>query len=166
MAYPANMPQKRGKLTLLARVYSVVRSIAAPVSAGGDPVPLTDASYDPAAALSAQGFETILVGIEVLNGTGQEAVVLEPLFYDVGGVDGSRWRRRLVGASEGTTPLGACVPQQTPPLGAGQDYELRVDGWSLVFLRVVSVTGQQPATAIHLLVRPGRPSLALGMPTG
>ena len=123
MAYPANMPQKRGKLTLLARVYSVVRSLVAPVSAGGDPVALTDASYDPAEALSAQGFETILVGVEVVNGTGQETVVVEPLFYDVGATDGSRWRRRLVGAPEGTPPLGACVPQQTPPLGAGQDYE-------------------------------------------
>jgi hypothetical protein len=164
MSYPSNMPKQRGKQTLLSRVYSVARSIAAPVPAGGDPVPLTDENYDPGAAVSAQGFETLVVGVEVVNGTGQEAVVLEPLFYDVGASDGSRWRRRLVGAAEGTAPIATPVPQQTPALSAGQDCELRVDGWALVFLRIVSVTGAQPATALNLLARPGRPSLALGIP--
>jgi hypothetical protein len=143
-----------------------VRSIGAPAPAGGEPAQLTDANYDPSKALSAQGFDTIFVGAEVLNGTGQETVVLEPLFYDVGGSDGARWRRRLAGAPEGTTPLGAPAPQQTPPLSAGQDYELRVDGWALVYLRVVSVTGGQATTALNILARPGRPTLALGMPVG
>lgn len=144
------------KYTKLANgEFAVVRSAASAIAA--DNVTLTDANIDPAQIVDCTGLDTILVGCEITGGTGP-TMTIEALFRDsdTDVATGSRWKRILLGAAPGVTPaaLGAETTGALAPYT--QLAELRVFGWSRVFLRITAVANATSTTAWAIIAAPGR----------
>lgn len=119
-----------------------------------DSATLTDANIDPTLGLNCWAWDTIWVGVEITLGTNPTATI-EPLFRDADAPDGSRWKRRLMGAAPGVTPAVA-TSQSSGALGANSDLvEFRVAGSPLVYLRVSAVTNATSTTGLKILVAPG-----------
>lgn len=135
---------------------AAVRTIAGAIAA--DNSSLTDANISPDAAVNCQGFETILVGVEITAGSSPTATI-EPLFYDANAADGSRWKRILLGAPPGVT-LASLAAQDTGALDGTAFVEIRVYGCQKVFLRVKAVTNSGSTTALKILAMPGKPRRA------
>jgi hypothetical protein len=131
----------------------VLRSAASVIVA--DSSTLTDANIDPTLAVSCFGLESIFVGVEITGGS-SPTMTFEPLFRDVEAADGSRWRRRLLGALPGVT-LASASAATTGTLSADLSMvELRVFGAEKVFFRCTAVTNDTNTTAWKLLGMPGR----------
>lgn len=129
-----------------------VRSATALLAA--DSATLTDANIDPTLGFSCVGLESIFVGCEITGGS-SPTMTIEPLFRDADAADGARWKRLLVGAPAGVTLTAAAV-QATPAMAPDvQLYELRVYGWSLVYLRITAVANPTSTTAWKILAMPG-----------
>lgn len=125
---------------------------AAAVLLTADSATLTDANIDPTLALNCAGFDTILVGAEIDGGV-NPTLTVEPLFRDEEAPDGSRWKRLLVGARDGITPVASPAAEDTGALGANSDFaELRVFGAGKVFLRVKAVANAAGTTGWRVLV--------------
>lgn len=130
----------------------VVRDVTG-APAVADSGTLTDANISPTLAVNCRGFDTVFVGVELTGGTSPTATV-EPLFRDAEAPDGSRWKRRLLGARPGVT-LAAIAADNTGALGANSDFvELRVHGAEAVFFRISAVANNP--TNIKVLVAPGQ----------
>jgi hypothetical protein len=110
-----------------------------------DNATLTDANFPPAGALDCQSFETVWAQVAI-DGGSSPTMTLEALFRDEDAPDGSRWVRNRDAAGVLTTPA----------LAPGQAFEITVDGWSKVFLRVSAVTNAGSTTGWKILVRPGK----------
>lgn len=133
---------------------ATARAISGAIAA--DSATLTDANFPPASGFSCQGYDTILVGVEIVAGTNPTATV-ELLFRDEEAADGSRWKRLLLGAREGITALASPASETTGALGSNSDFiELRCFGASLVYPRVTAVTNSASTTSMKILVLPGR----------
>lgn len=138
--------------TLSLSSVTAVRTISGVIAA--DNPTLTDANIPPAQALDCSGYETIWVGVEISGGT-SPAAAIEVLVRDADAVDGSRWKKLLVGSPDGVT-LGSAASQKTPALDGTAFYEVRVAGRSNVFLRVDAVTNATNTTAMKILAIPGK----------
>ncbi len=128
---------------LYASRWTTARSASAVIAA--DNSTLTDANIPVAQAIDCSGLETILVRVGITGGSGP-TMTLEALFRDGDAADGSRWVRRVNGSGAITT--AALVP--------GQEYELTVDGWNSVFLRITAVANSGSTTAWSIMARPGK----------
>lgn len=131
--------------------WAIVRAVGGVIAA--DNTSLIDANIAPASGLDCGGYDTILVAAEITAGTNPTATI-EPLFRDQDAVDGSRWKRPLLGAPPGVT-LGAVAAQMSTALGPLDVYEFRVFGHPLIFLRINAVTNSGSTTNINILVRGG-----------
>jgi hypothetical protein len=133
---------------------SIAREIAGVIAA--ENASLVDANYPTSGALGCRGYDTIFVGVEITAGTNPTATI-EPLFRDAEAPDGSRWKRKLLGAREGFTLAAALASEDTGALGSNSDLvEIRVDGAPLVFLRVKAVANAASTSNLKILVQPGR----------
>lgn len=148
-----------------ANVAAVRVLTGSPVTADGsaDPPNATDSAFPPTSSatsvpIDCSGLATIWVACEMSNGgtqlaQGAGSIVLDPLCRDDGAADGFRWKRRGFGAD-----VSATTPTQ-PTLDAGGRWvEIRVDGASLVFPRVHTVTGV--ADTVVILAYPGQPRIS------
>src|SRR5688572_27523259 len=114
--------------TKITEVRTIVGAIAA------ESATLSDANYPVANAINCARFDTIWVNVEIAAGTNPTAT-LEVLIRDEDAADGARWKRMLVGAPPGVT-LAAAASQKTTALTGAAFYEVRVEGRSLVQLRI------------------------------
>lgn len=143
------------KLGLFDEV-SIAREFSGVIAA--DSATLSDANFPVAQAIGCQGYDTILVGVEIDGGASPTCTV-EALFRDGEAADGSRWKRIQLGAPDGVTATALAV-QTTPALTSNGDMvELRVFGRPLVMLRRTAVTNSATTTAMRILVAPGRKRL-------
>lgn len=126
-----------------------------------DSATLTDANIPPTSAVNCAGFETIWIGAEITGGAGP-TMVIEPLVYDADAADGARWRRLQVGAGQGVTAIAAVADQQVTIGPSDEMVEVRVNGATTVFLRVVSVANAAGTTAWKILARAGRTQIIHG----
>lgn len=110
-----------------------------------DNATLTDANIPPSEALDGQSFETIWVRVAI-DGGASPTMTLEALFRDEDAPDGARWVRNRDATGVLTTPA----------LAPGQAFELTIDGWAKVFLRVTAVANAGGTTGWKILVRPGK----------
>jgi hypothetical protein len=140
---------------------SVTEVRAASGAIAGDSATLTDANIPPTSAINCAGFETIWIGAEITGGS-SPTMVIEPLVYDADAADGARWRRLQVGAGQGVAALAATADQQATIGPSDEMAEIRVNGATLVFLRVVSVANSASTTAWKILARAGRTQLIHG----
>lgn len=115
------------------------------VAIAADDTVLTDANIPPSEALDCQSFETIWVRVAI-DGGASPTMTLEALFRDNEAADGARWVRNRDAAGVLTTPA----------LAPGQAFELAVDGWPAVFLRVTAVANPGATTGWRILARPGK----------
>lgn len=118
-----------------------------------DPVaPFTDANYPVANAFDCRGFDTIYLGAEFVGGTNPTAV-FEILKRDPDAADGLRWKTLLIGAPNGITQIGTPISLATPALDGTGMAEMRVDGYSLIYFRLKTLTSTP--TQITILGLPG-----------
>lgn len=142
--------------------FALVRTItSSPLPAGGESATLNDTNFDPTLALNCEGFDTIWLGAEIDGGT-NVSIVVEPLVYDSGASDGSRWRRLLVGSPDGIDTVSALAVSTVTLANDGRMTEVRVDGRSKIFFRLVSTANGTGTTAARLLAMPGRTRLRIG----
>jgi len=123
--------------------WTLVRSGAVAITA--DNATLSDANFPVASALNPQGFETIWVRVDITGGT-NPLMTIEALFRDEDAADNSRWVRNR-------SATGVLV---TPALAPGEAFEVTVDGWAKVFLRITAVANAGSTTAWKILARPGK----------
>jgi hypothetical protein len=145
--------ETRTTLALDVSRMTIVRDISGQIAA--DSTNEIDANLSPDDGLDCRGFDTIWVSVEIAGGT-NPTCKLEPLFRDEGAADGFRWHRTQTIALDGAAVYASPADQQTTALRTSQQYELRVDGWSKVYLRRVAVTNDSGTTAMKILARPGR----------
>lgn len=131
----------------------VVREATAVIAA--ESATLSDANYPVAQALSCEGFDSIFVGVEITGGS-SPTMTIEALFRDAEAVDGARWKRVLLGAKEGITPIATPVAEDTGALDGTAFVELRVFGAKQVMLRVKAVANSGSTTAWKILAAAGR----------
>ena len=152
------MARKHGLRPLGELAAGYARDEAATIAA--DNSTLSDANYPVAKAINCKGFDTILVGAEIVGGA-SPTITFEALFRDAEAADGSRWKRFLLGAKDGITAAASPAAEDTGALGNNSDFaELRVYGHELVFLRAKAVANAAGTTAWKCLVMPGRRSRA------
>lgn len=123
--------------------WQLVRSASATIAA--DSATLTDTNIPPASAINCRGLETLWVRVDITNGT-NPTMTLEALFRDADAADGSRWVRNRDASGVLTTPA----------LAVGQAFEVTVDGWRSVFLRIAAVANATSTTAWAIYARPGK----------
>lgn len=116
---------------------------------------LSDANFPVAQALNCEGFDTILVGVDITAGSAP-TMTIEALIRDGEAADGSRWKRLLLGAKDGITTLGAVAAEDTGALDGTSFVELRVFGAKQVMLRIKAVANAASTTAWKILVVGGR----------
>lgn len=132
----------------------LARTIAGAIAA--DSATLTDANFPTSGALNCYGFDTLFVGVEIDGGASPTGTI-EALFRDAEAADGSRWHRRLFGARDGITAVGAPASETTGAIASNASMvELKVHGHPQVFLRVTAVTNSAGTTAMRILVAPGK----------
>lgn len=130
-----------------------LRAIAGAITA--DSGTLSDANFPAAGGIDCSGFDTVLVGVEIVAGS-SPTMTIEALFYDPEAAVDAKWSRVLLGAAPGVT-LGALGAETTGALASGSQYaELRVFGHSKVYFRVTAVTNAGSTTSSKILGRPGR----------
>lgn len=127
----------------------IARSASAAIAA--ENASLTDSNYPVAQALQCQGFDTILVGVEITGGS-SPTMTIEALVRDAEAADGLRWKRIISGIAYEGTPSAA----DTGALDGTAFAELPVYGASSVMLRVKAVANSGSTTAWKILVLPGR----------
>jgi hypothetical protein len=133
--------------------WTTVRSATAVIAA--DSGTLTDANIDPTVALNCWGYDSIFVAVEIANGT-SPTMTIEALFRDQDAADGSRWMRLMLGAKDGVT-LAALANETTGALAPNANpVELRVFGFTQVFLRVTAVANATSTTSWSILAMPGK----------
>lgn len=131
----------------------IARSATAVIAA--ENATLNDANYPVAQALNCEGFDSIFVGVEVTGGA-SPTMTIEVLVRDEEAADGARWKRILLGAKEGITPIAAPVAEDTGALDGTAFVELRVFGAKKVMLRIKAVANAAGTTAWKILVFGGR----------
>lgn len=131
----------------------IVRSGAAIIAA--DSATLTDANIDPTKGLNCSGLDSIFLGVEIDAGA-SPTMTVELLFRDGNAVDGSRWKRLLMGARDGVT-LGALAAEDSGALDGTKLVEMRCWGYALVFPRITAVTNPGSTTGWRILAMPGKP---------
>lgn len=134
---------------LKSNVYAALRT---GITVADAAAPFLDAGYPVANAIDCRGFDTIYVGVEFVGGATPTAVI-EVLKRDPDAPDGLRWKTLLIGAPNGITQIGAPVSLATPTLDGTGMAEVRVDGYSVVYLRVKALTGAP--TSLVILGLPG-----------
>lgn len=134
----------------------IIRTVVGVIAA--DSSTLTDANFDPTdanAVFGSQGFDSILLGVEIDGGTNPTATI-ELLFRDAEAPDGSRWKRMLLGAPPGVT-LAALANETSGALASGANLvELRTFGHALIYPRITTVANPGSTTGMRILARPGR----------
>lgn len=117
---------------------------------------LIDANYPVANAIQCRGFETLLVGVEIVAGASPTATI-EAIFRDADAADGQRWKRLLLGAPDGITAIAAFASEDTGALATGASLvPIRVYGHPMVYLRVKAVTNATSTTSMKILVMGGK----------
>ncbi len=79
--------------------------------------------------------------------------VFEILKRDPDAADGQRWKTLLIGSDPGITQIAAPVSLATPALDGTGMAEVRVDGYSIVFVRLKTLVSNP--TQITILGLPG-----------
>lgn len=150
------MARKLGLQALRELAAGVARDVVGAIAV--DNASLVDANYPVAPAINCAGFDTIMVGVEIVGGA-SPTITVEALFRDAEAADGARWKRFLLGAKDGITAIATPISEDTGALvPAGAFAELRVYGHPLVFLRASAVANAGSTTSWKILALPGRKS--------
>jgi hypothetical protein len=147
------MGRAAGQLTGIQKgIVAVAREIAGPIAI--DSATLTDANILPSLAINCSRYDTLFVGVEI-DVPGTALMTIEALFRDPFAVDGSRWKRLMLGSTPGVTALATAASEDTGALDGSKMAEIRVYGAKLVYLRVKTVANTVGTTASRILVMPG-----------